>query len=92
MLKAEQQVKKLAMVGSVMLMAVAEALAQDNSTRSARRIVVSIPDRKLAVMESDHVVKIFRTAVGAPESPSPAGVYKIVTSIPDPTWYSKGKV
>src|SRR5215813_8794916 len=92
MLRTEDQIKKLAAMTSVMLLAVAEAMAQDNSARPARRIVVSIPDRKLAVMEADHVVKIFPTAVGAPESPSPVGVYKIVTSIPDPTWYSKGKV
>ena len=57
-----------------MLMATAEALAQDKATRPARRIVVSIPDRKLAVMEADRVVKIFPTAVGAPASPSPTGV------------------
>lgn len=92
MLRAEDQIKKLATFTSVMLMATAEALAQDNPARPARRIVVSIPDRKLAVMESDRVIKIFPTAVGAPESPSPAGVYKIVTSIPDPTWYGKGKI
>ena len=92
MLRAEDQIKKLAAFTSVMLMATAEALAQDNPARPTRRIVVSIPDRKLAVMESDRVIKIFPTAVGAPESPSPAGVYKIVTSIPDPTWYGKGKI
>ena len=92
MLKTEDQIRKLAAVTGAMLMATAEALAQDNAARPARRIVVSIPDRKLAVMESDRVVKIFPTAVGAPESPSPTGVYKIVTSIPHPTWYYKGKI
>jgi lipoprotein-anchoring transpeptidase ErfK/SrfK len=92
MLKAEDQLKKMAVLTGVMLMATAEALAQDNASRPTRRIVVSITDRKLAVLESDRVVKIFATAVGAPESPSPVGVYKIVTSIPDPTWYYKGKI
>jgi len=92
MLRAEDQIKKLAAFTGVMLMATAEALAQDNSSRPTRRIVVSITDRKLAVLEFDRVVKIFPTAVGAPESPSPVGVYKIVNSIPDPTWYYKGKV
>jgi lipoprotein-anchoring transpeptidase ErfK/SrfK len=92
MLRAEDQIRKLAAFTGVMLMATAEALAQDNQARPTRRIVISIPDRKLAVIESDRVVKIFPTAVGAPESPSPVGVYKIVTSIPDPTWYGKGKV
>src|SRR5580704_5809009 len=92
MLKAEDQIRKLATLTSVMLMATAEALAQDNTSRPARRIVVSITDRKLAVLESDRVLKIFPTAVGAPQSPSPVGTYKIVNSIPKPTWYYKGKV
>jgi lipoprotein-anchoring transpeptidase ErfK/SrfK len=92
MLKAEDQIRKLAAFTGVVLMATAEALAQDNGSRSARRIVVSITDRKLAVIEADRVVKIFPTAVGAPASPSPVGVYQIVNSIPEPTWYYKGKV
>ncbi len=92
MLRAEDQIKKLAAVTGVMLMAAAEALAQDNASRPSRRIVVSITDRKLAVLESDRVLKIFPTAVGAPASPSPTGTYKIVNSIPDPTWYYKGKI
>jgi lipoprotein-anchoring transpeptidase ErfK/SrfK len=92
MLRPEDQIKKLAALTGVVLMATAEALAQDNSARPARRIVVSITDRKLAVIQADRVVKIFPTAVGAPASPSPVGVYKIVTSIPEPTWYYKGKI
>jgi len=92
MLRPEDQIRKLAAVTGVVLMATAEALAQDNGARPARRIVVSITDRKLAVLQADRVVKIFPTAVGAPASPSPVGVYKIVNSIPEPTWYYKGKI
>jgi lipoprotein-anchoring transpeptidase ErfK/SrfK len=91
MLSAEVQIKKLAALTSVVLVATAEALAQENA-RPPRRIVVSITDRKLAVLDTDRVLKIFPTAVGAPASPSPTGVYKIVNSIPDPTWYYKGKI
>ena len=87
-----EQIKKMAALTGVMLMAAAEALAQDNSSRPARRIVVSIPDRKLAVLEGDRIVRIFETAVGAPKSPSPTGVYQIVNSIAYPTWYTKGKI
>ncbi|HUB77299.1 MAG TPA: L,D-transpeptidase [Bryobacteraceae bacterium] len=76
----------------VILIAAAEAWAQDKSARPSRRIVVSIADRKLAVLADDRVVRIFPTAVGATESPSPVGVYKIVNSLTDPTWYYKGKV
>ncbi len=88
----EEQMKKLAALVGVMLVATAEALAQENLARPARRIVVSIPDRKLALMDAGHVVKIFATAVGAPHSPSPTGAYQIVQRIPDPTWYTKGKI
>jgi lipoprotein-anchoring transpeptidase ErfK/SrfK len=92
MLKTEDQMQKLGALVTVMLMAAAEALAQENLGPSTRRIVVSIPDRKLAVLESGRVVKIFSTAVGAPRTPSPSGSYHIVQRISDPTWYTKGKV
>jgi L,D-transpeptidase ErfK/SrfK len=88
----EEQMKRLAVLGSVMLMAAVEALAQDRQGAPARRIVVSIPDRKLAVIESGSVVRIFPTAVGAPKSPSPTGCYTIVERVPDPTWYGPGKI
>jgi len=92
MRRAEEEIKKLAAFASVVLMATAEALAQENLARPSRRIVVSLPDHKLAVMESGRVVRIFDTAVGAARTPSPTGCYKIVQRIPDPTWYTKGKI
>jgi lipoprotein-anchoring transpeptidase ErfK/SrfK len=92
MLRIEEQIRKMAAVTSVVLLAAAEALAQENGESAARKIVVSIPDRKLAVIESGHIVKIFSTAVGAPRTPSPTGTFQIVQRIPDPTWYTKGKI
>lgn len=92
MLRTEEQIRKMAALTGVVLLAAAEALAQENGARAARKIVVSIPDRKLAVIESGHVVKIFSTAVGAQNTPSPTGTFQIVQRIPDPTWYTKGKI
>jgi L,D-transpeptidase ErfK/SrfK len=92
MRRVDQQFKKLAALTGVMVMAAAEALAQENSPGSARRIVISLPDRKLAVVEGDRVVRIFETAVGAPKSPSPTGTFQIVNHIADPTWYGPGKI
>jgi len=92
MLKTKDQLQKLAALTSVMLLAAAEALAQENSLHSTRQIVISIPDRKLAVTESGRVIRIFSTAVGAPRTPSPSGSYQIVQRISDPTWYTKGKI
>ena len=91
MIRMEEQVKKMAALTGVMLMAAAEALAQEKSGRPARRIVVSIPDRKLAVLEDDRVVKVYATAVGAPVSPSPNGEFTIINRLEDPTWYTKGR-
>ena len=88
----EIQMKKLAALTGVMLMAAAEAMAQDKAAKPARRLVVSLPDRKLAVLEAGRVLKIFPTAVGASKSPSPAGSYTIVLRLTNPTWYGKGKV
>ena len=96
MRQIEEQMKKLAALASVMAMAAAEALAQDKVAdqvaRPGRRIIVSIPDRKLAVLEDDRIVKVYATAVGKPATPSPEGTFTIVTQIPEPTWYTKGRV
>lgn len=57
-----------------------------------RRIVVSIPDRKLALLENDRVVTIYPVAVGAPVSPSPAGTFVVVSRVSNPTYYRPGKI
>jgi lipoprotein-anchoring transpeptidase ErfK/SrfK len=59
---------------------------------STRRVVVSIPDRKLALMEENRVVKIYDVAVGAPPSPSPSGEFQIAERLENPTYYSPGVV
>jgi lipoprotein-anchoring transpeptidase ErfK/SrfK len=59
---------------------------------SQRRLVVSIPDRKLALIENDELVHVYEVAVGASTSPSPIGTFTIVTRIPNPTYYRPGKV
>jgi lipoprotein-anchoring transpeptidase ErfK/SrfK len=84
--------KKMAALTGVLLVAAAEALAQDNTARPARRIVISIPDRKLAFLDSGKVVKVYQTAVGAPKSPSPVGSFTIIRRVVDPVWSSNGKV
>ncbi|HUA62304.1 MAG TPA: L,D-transpeptidase [Verrucomicrobiae bacterium] len=91
-IRSEEQIKKLARLTSVMLVATAEALAADNGSRPERKIVVSLADRKLAVVEAGRVVKIFSVAVGAPQSPSPAGSYEIINRLSEPTYYGFGKV
>src|SRR5579872_7490625 len=70
----------------------AEAQGQTPAPTPERRIVISIPDRKLALIENGKIVKVYGAAVGAPNSPSPTGTFKVVVRVPNPTWYHAGKV
>ena len=59
----------------------------------SRRIVVSIADRKLALVEGDGTVtKIYDVAVGAAETPSPEGEFVIASRVENPSWYWPGKI
>jgi lipoprotein-anchoring transpeptidase ErfK/SrfK len=70
----------------------AEGPAATASNPTHRRVVVSIPDRKLAVLENDDVVTVFPVAVGKPATPSPTGTFMIVNRVSNPTYYAgKGK-
>ncbi len=75
---------------AVLLMVTADALAQKQ--QPARQVLVSIPDRKLAVLEDGRVLKIFPVAVGAEDSPSPEGEFQIINRLSNPTYYHPGKV
>ena len=57
-----------------------------------RRIVVSIPDHKLALLEGDRVLRVYDIAVGKASTPSPEGEFRVVTRISHPTYYHAGKV
>ena len=57
-----------------------------------RKIVVSIPHRKLVLFEDGKVQKIYPVAVGAENSPSPTGSFVIKTRLVKPTYYHPGKV
>ena len=76
---------------AILMIAAADAMAQHKQD-SARRIVVSLQDRKLALVENGRVVRIYATAVGAPKSPSPTGSFLIVARLEHPTWYGPKKV
>jgi lipoprotein-anchoring transpeptidase ErfK/SrfK len=57
-----------------------------------KRIVVSIPERKLAVVDQQRVLKTYSIAVGAAVSPSPTGEFEIVNKVANPTYYRPGVV
>src|ERR1051326_5009892 len=60
--------------------------------RPSRTVVVSIPDRKLAVIADGNVIAKFPIAVGAAASPSPTGEFRIANRVMNPTYYHPGTV
>jgi lipoprotein-anchoring transpeptidase ErfK/SrfK len=76
----------------VMLAAVPAAAEGVAATATLRRVVVSIPDRKLAVIENGTTVEVYDVAVGKPSSPSPVGTFTIVNRLANPTYYRPGVV
>jgi lipoprotein-anchoring transpeptidase ErfK/SrfK len=89
---------------AVAVLLAARAMAQEknldanNGTTTAlvpetgRQVLVSITDRKLALLENGRVVKVYPVAVGASVSPSPTGQFTIITRLVKPTYYHSGKV
>jgi lipoprotein-anchoring transpeptidase ErfK/SrfK len=82
-----------AMAMVVVMLAAVPAAAEDvAATATVRRVVVSIPDRKLAVIEGGTTVEIYDVAVGKPSTPSPVGTFTIVNRLAHPTYYRPGVV
>jgi lipoprotein-anchoring transpeptidase ErfK/SrfK len=76
---------------ATVLVAAVEAVAEGQPA-SSRRIVVSIPDRQLMLIEEGRVVRTYAVAVGAPGTPSPKGTFTVVSRVQNPAWYRPGKV
>jgi hypothetical protein len=56
-----------------------------------RVIVVSLEDRKLALVEDGQVKKVYSVAVGKPSTPSPVGTFTIERRVANPTYHHNGK-
>jgi hypothetical protein len=56
-----------------------------------RLIVVSLEDRKLALVEDGQVKKVYSVAVGKPSTPSPTGTFTIERRVMNPTYHHSGK-
>jgi lipoprotein-anchoring transpeptidase ErfK/SrfK len=90
--------RKLAKLKGVMALALtASTLAPERQAdhfqgQPPRQVMVSLSDRKLAVVEGRHVIRVFPVAVGAAVSPSPTGKFRIVSRLANPTYYHEGLV
>ena len=82
---------KARLVLAVLILTAARLQAQ-NEAQSTRQIVVSLADRKLALVEDGAVKKIYPVAVGKATTPSPTGTFAIVNRVTNPTYYHKGQV
>lgn len=86
---------KTRLVLTILVLAAARVHAQEtgaSAPTSQRQILVSLADRKLALIENGQVKKVYSVAVGKDSSPSPTGSFKIVNRVTDPTYYHKGQV
>lgn len=68
------------------------ANAPNFAKASVRWVLVSIHDRKLALLENGKVVRIYRVAVGKNSTPSPVGAFQVVNRVSNPTYYHKGQI
>ncbi len=106
--KANRQKKAIWVLGAVLAMTTVGAALQTSvpdrllappspkapefAKATVRWVLVSIPDRKLALFENGKIVRIYRVAVGKTSTPSPVGEFKIVNRVANPTYYHKGQV
>ncbi len=75
-----------------LLAVLAAATAEVFAESGTRRIVVSLPDRKIALFQDGRVVKVYPIAVGRHSTPSPNGSFHIASRVVKPTWYQPGMV
>jgi lipoprotein-anchoring transpeptidase ErfK/SrfK len=83
------------LVLAVMILAAARLSAQEQqevTQQVQRQIIVSLEDRKLALIEDGQVMKIYPVAVGKTTTPSPSGSFNVVNRVTNPTYYHPGKV
>jgi lipoprotein-anchoring transpeptidase ErfK/SrfK len=70
----------------------APAGGQHTEQKSPRTILVSLPDRKLAVLENGEVKAIYTVAIGKPSTPSPVGHFTVISHVANPTYSHDGRV
>ena len=78
-------------LAAVLVIAAVDAAAEERR-QAQQRIVVSIPDRKLTLLEGERIVKTYDVAVGKISTPTPEGEFQIINHIQNPTYYGTGVV
>jgi Uncharacterized protein conserved in bacteria len=91
-IKLTMVVVGLVLVISAKLSAAQEKSEASTKTAPKRMIVVSLEDRKLALIEDGTVKKTYTVAVGKPSTPSPVGSFTIESRVANPTYSHEGRV
>lgn len=95
-----RQVMKILTLAILSLLLIVPATAQTavqtgptpaSANQSKRQIIVSLEDRKLALLVDGQVQKIYPVAVGKPSTPSPVGTFTIVRRAANPVYRHDGK-
>ena len=82
------ELSRLAILAVAAIVLASHAQAQNAPNRV---IVVSLEDRKLALVEDGMVKKVYSVAVGKPSTPSPVGTFTIERRVANPTYHHDGK-
>ncbi len=75
---------KIINVAAIVILAAMEAAAQ-------KRIVASLSEHKLVVLDGDRVVKVYDTAVGKPSTPTPVGSFTVANKVSNPVYKAHGQ-
>ena len=86
-----QTLNTMTKLAAVLAIAAVDVAAEERR-QGQQRIVVSIADRKLVLLEGDRVVKSYDVAVGKVSTPTPEGEFQIINHIQNPTYYGTGVV
>jgi hypothetical protein len=84
--------KSLAGAAIAMVITMHAAAQQAPTREPVRQIVVSLEDRKLALIEDGQVKKIYSVAVGKDSTPSPEGTFTIERRVENPVYRHNGRV
>ena len=91
---AAQSAEPVVVAAQVQRPAESKPVVRAAGLRSGRQrlIVVSIPERKLVLMEDGAVKKVYPVAVGKASTPSPSGRFTINARVANPTYSHRGRV
>ena len=82
-------------LAAVLAIAAVDAYSEERRAEPSadgQRILISISDRKLVLLNGDRIVRIYDVAVGKPSTPTPEGEFRIVNHVTNPTYYGHGVV